>query len=228
MMYVGMVGLYRTSGLLVGALGAVATPAAVPSPVLERPLAACYVSVDAEHREPVAVAATGFTGGALVDASVDGRLQTPAGVLADGEGRVSGEVPAPYQATGQRRFRLDLVERGNPANAIAVRSRVTALAVTVRPQRARPGAAVRYRGRGFLDPGAVYAHYVLDGQVRRTVRLAVPHGPCGTFAVRARQIPVRRPATGIWTVQLDQSRRYDGELDPVYVRLTIAVRRAAA
>jgi hypothetical protein len=221
MMYVGMLGLYRTSPLVVAALAAAA-------PTLQRPLERCYVSADATHREPVLVRATGFSGGALVDASVDGKLQTPEGVRADGTGRVRGEVAAPYQRTGQRRFRLDLGERGNPGNAIVAWSRVTAVGVDLRPPQARPADVVRYRGRGFVGPGAVYAHYLRGTQVRRTVRLATPHGACGRFSARARQIPVADPATGLWTVYIDQSRRYEADADSVYVRLTIEVRRTTA
>src|SRR5215210_5021067 len=71
MMYVGMLGVYRTAPLLVAGI-------AGASPVLERPLARCYVSADATHREPILVRAAGFSGGSLVDAEIDGRRQTPA------------------------------------------------------------------------------------------------------------------------------------------------------
>jgi hypothetical protein len=221
MMYVGMLGVYRTAPLLVAGI-------AGASPVLERPLARCYVSADATHREPVLVHAAGFSGGSLVDVEIDGRRQTPAGVPADATGRIRGEVPAPHQRTGQRRFRFDLVERGNPAHTVTAWSRVTALAVDLHPRSAPPSAVVRYRGRGFVGPGAVYAHYLRGEHVMRSMRLATPRGACGTFSVRARQIPVERPATGLWTVHVDQSRRYEADADPVYVRLTIDVRRSSA
>jgi hypothetical protein len=216
MMYVGMVALYRTAPLAVAAI-------AGATPTLQQPLDRCYVSADADHRQPVVVRATGFSGGAVVDAKVDGQLVTPNGVQADAAGRVDGEVPAPYRAAGQRRFELELIERGNPANHLSAWSRASALSVTLRPRQAPPSALVRFRGRGFVGPGDVYAHYLRGSHLVRTVRLATPHGACGTFAVRAREIPVPRPASGTWTVVIDQARRSEAVDVPVYVRLTIVV-----
>jgi hypothetical protein len=241
-----MLGLYRTSGrdavfraavprlppvALIGAVLAVlavlaAAPPALAAPVLD-PLHRCYVSADAAQRELVSVRATGFSGGAYVDALIDGELQTQTGVQADASGRIEAEIPAPFQARGQRPFRLDLVERGNPANTVTGTAKVTALGVRLKPRRARPSQVVRYRGRGFLDQRPVFAHYLYDGRVRRTVRLGTPRHACGVFAARARQLPIRRPRLGTWTVQIDQERRYGPAPQPVHVVLTIEVREGA-
>ena len=208
------------------ATGVLLAPArASAAPVLEQPLEPCYVSADATQREHVIVRAAGFTPGALVDVRLDGRPQEGAAAVADGTGRVQGEVEAPFQAAGERTFRLELTERDNPANAVAATSRVTALTVSITPHRARPSARVRFRGRGFREPGPVYAHYLYGDRHRRTVRLGRSHGACGAFSARARQIPVRRPRTGLWTVQVDQARTYAREPRPVQVRLAIEVRR---
>jgi hypothetical protein len=32
--------------------------------------------------------------------------------------------------------------------------------------------------------------------------------PCGVFRAKRKQIPVKRPATGDWLLQVDQQRRY--------------------
>jgi hypothetical protein len=72
----------------------------------------------------------------------------------------------------------------------------------------------------------VYAHYLFRGHLRKTVRLVRrPKTPCGAFSRRARQIPLRRPHTGQWTVDFDQRRRYVGVVPPVRDRLIITVRR---
>ena len=63
------------------------------------------------------------------------------------------------------------------------------------------------------------------GKLRKTVRLARPSGDCGTFSVRARQIPIAHPHVGQWTVDFDQRHRYAGALPPVRDRLIITVRR---
>ena len=101
---------------------------------------------------------------------------------------------------------------------------MTNLAVFVRPKRAAPSRRVRFRGRGFLQPGPVYAHYLYGGKVQKTVRLARHStAPCGTFDVKRRQIPVKNARTGRWIVQMDQKKAYDPAPDPVWVRLPIRV-----
>jgi hypothetical protein len=126
---------------------------------------------------------------------------------------------------GERPFALQLAERGNPANTLTLTTKVTALAVTLTPARARPSRHVRFSGRGFTAARPVFAHYLFRGKLRKTVRLARPSGDCGTFSVRARQIPIAHPHIGQWTVDFDQRHRYAGPLPPVRDRLIITVRR---
>ena len=65
-----------------------------------------------------------------------------------------------------------------------------------------PKAAVRVptgalQGPRLHEPGLpVYAHYVFAGKVRRSVRLGLPKGPCGTFNFEAQAIPSRRARAG--------------------------------
>jgi hypothetical protein len=133
-------------------------------------------------------------------------------------------VAAPFIAQRDKAFSVTVTEQGNPANAAAGTSRVTALNVGIQPRRARPSSRVLFRGRGFTGAGRVYAHYRFKGRTRRTVTFD-PSGPCGTFASRKRQIPVPRPGTGAWTVQFDQQRRYARLPSSAFVRLTINVTR---
>jgi hypothetical protein len=217
----------HSGAALAGAAGilAAAAPAAA-QPRLNVPLAACYVSVDAVNRQPIEVSASGFSPNARVDPYVDGALQPiepPA--LADANGDLKGRLQAPWVPDGQRLFTLRLVDRDNPANVVPATAKVSALSVKLSPPRARPSRRVRFTGRGFTGAGAVWAHYLHQGQLRRTVRLAMPHGDCGTFSVRARQIPLVRPETGDWTVLVDQERRYAPIPQTVRVRLIITVRR---
>jgi len=186
------------------------------------PLKGCFLSVAPGQTEPVSVSAAGFAPAAAVEVRIDGATQTVA--TADMSGRVTGALAAPHQARGQRWFTIELIERGDPANAVRLRSRVTALSVSVRPRSARPDARVRWSGRGFVDGGPVRAHYVKHGTARRTVRLARPRGACGRFSVRRRQFPFR-PSVGAWTVQVDQSRRFSPAPDSPFVSLPITVRR---
>ena len=50
-------------------------------------------------------------------------------------------------------------------------------------------------------------------------------GPCGTFSVRRRQIPIDSAASGRWVIQIDQRRHYSATPRPVWVRVPVTVRR---
>jgi hypothetical protein len=235
---------YRTSGThavftipmgrtLAAAAGGAAlalawTGPAAAAPVME-PLKPCYVSVKPSVREPVNLRAGGFTANATIDISINGVLQT--GVPADAAGSVSGPgIVAPFEPTGSiAPFTVTLAEEGAPQNTVSASSKVAGLALTVRPRRARPSSRVRFRGLGFTAPRPVWAHYLFHGRLRKTVRFVRrSRGDCGAFSVRARQIPVRRPHTGEWTLQVDQQRIYSAQPDSVYVRLGITVARTLA
>jgi hypothetical protein len=141
-------------------------------------------------------------------------------------GALIGSVQAPFQARGQRLFTLSITDNTNPALALSAQSLVTALDVRVTPGNARPSRRVRFRGRGFTgDAPAVYAHYVRKGKLRKTVSLGTPQAPCGRVSVKRRQIPIKRPAVGRWTLQVDNQPFYSAEPLSVFVRLAIAVRR---
>jgi hypothetical protein len=203
---------------------ALTVPAAAGAATLD-PLKACYVSVTPASREAVDVGGSGFAPGAIVDVAIDGAVVRT--VQADALGNLPPQVlQAPHQARGERAFSLTAAQRGNPANAVTLTSNVTALNLGVWPQRARPSRRVSFRGRGFTGAGGVYAHYLFKGRLRKTVTLtSAVAGPCGTFKARRRQIPVRHPQTGTWTLQVDQQRRYSRAPDSVFVRLSIVVQR---
>jgi hypothetical protein len=201
---------------------AVAAAPAAAAPRLRNALKPCYVSVDRFVREPVALDADGFTPGAKVQVSLDGVPQaTP---TADANGEITGQVSAPWVSAGERVFTLQLAESDNAANTLVLHPRVSALWVGVTPARARPSRRVLFRGRGFTAPRPVFAHYWSRGRLRRTVSLGRPVGDCGLFAVRARQIPLRHPRSGRWTVVFDQ-RRHAISRPEVSDRLIIVVRR---
>jgi len=188
------------------------------------PLAPCYRSVDDATREAVPVKATDFTPGAVVHVSIDGVVVRD-DVIALPDGSVSGTVDAPHQAGGERPFSLTVTERDRPANTATTSSRVAALSLRLKPSQAPPSRRVRFLGRGFTDGPEVYGHYVRGGKLRRTVLLGRPRGACGRLDVRRRQIPLRRPKTGRWTLQVDNQPEYSSEPVSVFVRLPITVKR---
>lgn len=189
------------------------------------PLKACYVSAVSEEQassEAISVGGSGFTPGATVDLQLDGNAagRTTAG----SDGAFAYGINAPIQSRGEREFTITAVEAGQAP--VSVTSRVTALRVTGKPKNARPTQAVTFGGRGFTEPDIpVYMHYVLRGRVRRTVRLATPQGPCGTFSVRRRQFPFRRPATGMWTLRIEQDPRYRTESVKPHFLIDVLVQR---
>jgi hypothetical protein len=184
----------------------------------------CYRSVDDGTRETVHVQAGGFTPGAAVNVAIDG-VVVQRDVIALPDGTVSGDVRAPHQRRGERPFSLTVTERDRPANTATVASRVAALSVRLKPREAKPSRRVRFLGRGFLEGTDVYGHYVRRGKARRTVLLGRAEGPCGRLNVKRRQIPVRRPKTGRWTLQVDDQPQYGPQPPSVLVRLAITVKR---
>jgi hypothetical protein len=206
-------------------LGAVALPApALATPVLATGPKACYVYVNPAARETIRLRATGFTPLAPVDYFVDATRITS--FDANARGVVHVLEPAPVQEHGERAFTITLAEQDNQANTLSMGTRVTALAVTLKPKRAATSAKIRFRGRGFTQAKPIWAHYVFRGRVRKTVRFAAgPATACGTFSVRRPQIPILRPRAGKWTLQVDQQKRWSPTPNSVFVPVPITVRR---
>ncbi len=222
-----MMHLRLTLAAALVAVLAAAAPASAAPPTLGE-LKRCYVALRPDALEPVDVHAGGFTPMAVVDFSImlNGVPQPPPpSAQADPAGDLPpGSVPAPYVASGQLPFTLTLTEHNNAANTVSRSSKVTALSVIQTPARASTHRRVRFRGRGFTREGAVYAHYVFRGKSRATRRVAKPYGDCGLFSVRMRQFPFRHTRTGDWTIQFDQSQRYDAATSPA-ATLVVKVRR---
>jgi hypothetical protein len=194
------------------------TPAAART--LE-PLKPCYASTgpDTLQLEDIDVRGDSFAPLATVEVLVDGVVVANAPTNFVGDFRVW--VDAPYQPRGERAFTL---EARDAAGSVVTQSRVTNLAVFVRPRQAHPSSRVRFRGRGFMQAAPIYAHYLYNDREQKTARLARRStGPCGTFSAKRRQIPIDDPQTGRWIVQIDQNRAYRSEPDPVWVRLPIRV-----
>jgi hypothetical protein len=174
------------------------------------PLKPCYVSDGDQptQRETIVVHTTGFTPLASLTLSIDGQPVDTG--FADAFGVADWQETAPFEGRDEHEFTLSVVEDLNPSNNVATAvSRVTNLAVTLRPSVAAPSRKVRISGRGFTAAAPVFGHYVFGGKVRKTVRfVAASHLPCGTFHARRRQIPLKQPAFGKWILQVDQQRQY--------------------
>ena len=197
--------LLLTAALALG----LAAPAQAQAPATMDPIKPCYVS-DGDlpsQRETIHVHAAGFTPNEALTLLIDG-VEVSHG-MSDAFGEVRAEIPAPFQGEGERLFTIGVLEDLNKEHLATQTSRVTNLGVTLRPKRARPSRRIRFVGRGFTNDAPVFGHYLFGGKVRKTVRFARrPVLPCGVFRAKRKQIPVRRPAPGDWTLQVDQQRRY--------------------
>jgi hypothetical protein len=212
---------------VLGLAALLATAATARSMPMLDPLKLCYVSVQTApgvySTEKFTVRGYDFPPSSQVDLSVDGSVVYH-DVSVDSQGVIAPQiVRAPVIRKGQRPFTVTAVDEDATYVLASQTTRVSALAVTVKPPRARPAQRVRFHGRGFTDTGGIYAHYLRRGDLVRTVRLArAASGACGTFTAKRRQFPFR-PRRGTYLVQIDQHRRLtdDGPL----VKLIIDVRR---
>ncbi len=204
------------------ATGVLAAPAAAATLQSIKP---CYVSAGKQARdiEDIAVKGDGFAALSTVEVLIDGVVVATAPTGSIGE--FEGTVDAPHHGRDERQFTLTARNQGDPASAVSLTSRVTALSVKLRPKEAAPSRRVRFRGRGFTAGGPIYGHYLYRGKVRKTVRLAKEtHGACGKFSVRRRQIPVRNAHVGLWTLQIDRRRDYASPPGTTWVLPDIPVR----
>jgi hypothetical protein len=212
----------RALVVAVSVLAGVLAPAATARAATLAPLKPCYVSASRTDREQIEISAQGLTPNQTATIALDGAVVLD-NAQVDPLGALAGSIAAPFQARGQRPFTFTLTDNANPANTVSAQSLVTALDVRVTPADARPSSRVRFRGRGFTGGQAVYGHYLRKGRVRKTVPLASAVGPCGTFDVRRRQLPIRHPHTGRWILQVDQDATWTAEPRSVQVSLVIDV-----
>lgn len=212
---------------LIAALTTLLLPAQAAAAPALAPLKPCYVFAQIDETtgntdsEAVPVSGTGFTPNAEIGLLIDGN--TAGRAIATAEGAIAATLKAPIQEKGQREFTVTATDPSQGAvNAVSL---VTALNVSVTPRKARPGQKVTMTGRGFTASAPVYAHYTYRGRDRKTVRLATPSGPCGTFKVRRRQFPIARPRTGLWMLRIDQDRRYRARPRTGFFELEVFVSR---
>ena len=179
--------------------------------------APCYL-----ENTSVSATGTGFTAGGPVNFSFDGQLS--ASGTADTSGNFTQPLTAPLLPAGslQHTFSLAAQDQTNPALAATAAVTVTKLAATLKPRRAKPTRKVRFGIHGMPPGRPVYLHYVFHGKQRARVKMGTAKAPCGTLTARKRFFPMRRPAIGVWTFQLDPQKRYSKHTLPrIAARVTI-------
>src|SRR3954452_24839406 len=177
-------------------LAGLAAPA--QAAVTMAPLKPCYVS-DGDlptQRERILVHATGFSPLADLTLQIDGA--TVATGMADAFGEANATVPAPFEGRNEHDFTLAIFENQNLANSASATSRVSDLAVTLRPRRARPRSpcarGARARRAGCASAAAV------SPPTRRctgtTCSAARCARPCASSTGRGRRAASSPPAAG--------------------------------
>ena len=195
--------------------------AAPASAAIVEELNDCYVSTGATdaERETITIRGTDFTQISTVEVLFDGVVvgSAPTGSIGEFEIR----LVAPFQEQGEREL---VVTVRDAVTQVVKTTRVTNLGMTIKPRRGTTRRKARFRGRGFMLDGPVYAHYLLGGKEQKTIRLARSSaGACGTFDIRRRLIPIDDASVGRWVMQVDQKREFSRAPDPVWVRREINV-----
>jgi hypothetical protein len=163
----------------------------------------CY-----DESNTMTITGAGYTPGDTVDVTATGVFGT---APVDAAGQFALAVKAPPLGTiapSHQAFMLTATSEANPTVTAAALFNVATFAVTTKPPQARPSQRVRFLFSGFTPGKAIYAHYVRSGKVRATARFGVAASPCGTLTVRARLYPDNHPATGVYHIQFDSTRRY--------------------
>jgi len=172
------------------------------------------------------VLSSGFTPGAVVTVTADGR--TVGSGIADASGTWSELLPAPPITDGRRVSRTFEVTAMDSRGVFAAPITVDAIRLTARlPRRSGPRERVPYRVFGFASGRPVYLHVRRDGRTRESFRLGTPAGPCGRLSRRMRFMPLRRWSTGVYDYWFTQTRRFERDAEPAVALRVLIPRRPA-
>jgi len=110
-------------------------------------------------------------------------------------------------SSGERRFNFSAIDATNPAIRAATQLRVSALAISVRPNGGSPSRPRRVRARGFVGGKTLYVHVRRGRRYKLRVRIGRLRGPCATVSARRRLLKRGTPV-GTYRTQFDARRRY--------------------
>jgi hypothetical protein len=173
---------------------------------------ACYRAGDS-----LILSGTGYTPGAPVDVTLEGReLGT---LTADAAGNVSSPLQI-GNLRGVSRRTLVATDGANPANTATAQFLGSSLVVKVKPRNGAAGRRLRINASGFTTGRRLYAHVLRKGY-RRNVFIGKLKGPCRTLKLRKRVLTAATP-NGVYTVQFDTKRRY-AKKTKVWYRFRVTV-----
>lgn len=206
--------------LCAAALGPAAADAAAKASIALDP--GCYLS-----NEQGSLLGTGFKPNATWTAKLAGTRQIGSG-RTDGKGRIRARFTAPlYRGTnGTKEFSLSVTDGPNVANTTFLMSPLTA---SFSPQSGNPATLrVRWRVLGMGAHRGVYVHYIRpNGKLRKTLRIGTTDDVCGALKTGSIALFPFRYEFGLWTFQVDTSRRYAVTTKP-RVSIAFQVRRPSS
>lgn len=157
---------------------------------------------------------TGFRPDGTWTAKLSGRKRIGTGRI-DARGRIRARFTAPaYHGTqGTREMTLSVSDGPHVASTAFL---MTPLDASFSPRTGDPATLrVRWRVLGVGARRGVYVHYIRpDGAHRRTVRIGTSREPCGSLKTGPIALFPFRYAFGLWTLQVDTSRRFDRAATP--------------
>jgi hypothetical protein len=173
---------------------------------------ACYRAGDS-----LTLSGTGYTPGAPVDVTLEGRE------LGQLTADAAGNISSPLQIgglSGVSRRTLVATDATNPAITATAQFLGSSLLVKVKPQNGAAGRKLRINASGFTTGKRLYAHVLRKGY-RRNVFIGKLKGPCRTLKKRKRVLSAGTPK-GVYTVQFDTKRRYSKKTK-VWYRFRVTV-----
>ena len=217
---------------LAGPIALLALPggaAADPTRGVDRP---CYTPGEA-----IDATGGGYTPGSQVEMSLSvvSRggikfywLQDP--LTADNGGNISARLRAPdlslnddvVEDVGLAASEQQQADQGTPPPFGSTLFKLSIFDVFVDPWDSRkvdPKKVTTLRAYGFEGLGPVlYAHYLLRGKLKKTVRIGTLSGDCGNLTKKMKQFPFRPVPAGDYRVQFDTSRAYSAQADGIVYR----------
>lgn len=166
---------------------------------------------------PITVVGSGFTPGSTVSLSTRSK-KNPTPVLlrttpvAANGGFITAAPAAPYNSDKTLDQRFDIFASDGQVGA-ANSFRQVKLSYQRVPSSSRPSKKIRHIARGFTTGKTVWAHFRHGGKTRATKRLGKASGPCGIVTRKMRSLPAKS-RLGLWSVQVDQSRKYSAASVP--------------
>lgn len=159
---------------------------------------------------PVALTGTGFTPGASV--SIDG--DATGFVVADQAGNFQYQLRLPfYDKATPRTIKITATESNNTASTATTSFPIVGDVFKVEANlNGNPRSTITWRFAGFQTGETIYGHFRHEGgKLRRDYRFGVAKGACGVLTVRARRLPVKRLANGLWRLRFDHSRVFSAK-----------------